>query len=266
MEVLSIIHRDGPGHIGNTIGSVFAYANRYGILSDEFYREVYIDETHPDGPGIEIHFIIHNWDKKLRKNLERVLGHQSCTDILQGGDSLTIETNLDDRFEWIKGMLVRLDGIATETQKYDILSSCAHVFPPRQIDKLATVFNETKTHTGDGLMAVDAVISFMDTDPGWGVGCKRDGFTIISSKKPSDPKAHAEALTDMERKRATCYCPLVRTKLDQGMPVDFCKCGSGWFRQQWEGATGKPVMVEVLKSVLRGDEYCEFAIHLSEDL
>ena len=243
MEVLSIFHRDGPDRIGNTIGSVFAYANRYGIISDELYREVYFDEIHPDGPGIEIHFIIHNWDKRLRKNLERVLDHKSCTNIMQGSDELGIET-----------------------QKFDILSSCAHVFPSRQIDKLTTVFNEVKTQTGDGLLAVDAVISFMNTDPGWAAGGNRDGFTIISSKKPRDPKAHAEALTDMERKRATCYCPLVRSKLDQGMPVDFCKCGSGWFRQQWEGATGKPVMVEVLKSVLRGDEYCEFAIHLSEDL
>jgi len=59
---------------------------------------------------------------------------------------------------------------------------------------------------------------------------------------------------------------LVRSKLDQGMPVDFCNCGSGWFRQQWEGATGRPVRVDVLQSVLRGDEKCEFAIHLAEDL
>jgi predicted hydrocarbon binding protein len=50
------------------------------------------------------------------------------------------------------------------------------------------------------------------------------------------------------------------------MSITFCFCGAGWFRQQWEGAIGKPVRIEVVKSVLKGDDVCQFAIHLPEDL
>jgi len=51
------------------------------------------------------------------------------------------------------------------------------------------------------------------------------------------------------------------------MPLTYCYCGAGWFRQQWETATGRPVaMVEVVRSALKGDLVCEFATHLAEDL
>ena len=95
---------------------------------------------------------------------------------------------------------------------------------------------------------------------------EEEGDTIYAAKKPRDAKAHAEAQSDLERRQAYCYCPLVRTKMDQDMPLDFCNCGAGWFRQQWEGATGKPVTMEIVQSVLRGDEKCEFAVHLAKDI
>ena len=266
MGTLATVHRGGPETLGQTVGQVFAYANRYAIISDEFYRQVYMDDDHPEEPGIEVHFIIHNWNKKLAASLERVLGAEARERVMQGNEQLGIESGVDERFQWVKGMLARLDGVADQHQKWDILSSCAHVFPRGQVDKLAAVFSEVKTRTGDPLQAVDAVIAFMDADPGWVEGSLREGHTIYAAKKPRDPKAYAAAKTDLERRQAYCFCPLVRTKMDQGMPVDFCNCGSGWFRQQWEGAIGQAVRVATLKSVLQGDEKCEFAIHLPEDL
>jgi len=50
------------------------------------------------------------------------------------------------------------------------------------------------------------------------------------------------------------------------MPVHYCYCGAGWYRQQWEGVFDKPVSIEIVKSVLRGDEICRFAIHIPKDL
>jgi effector-binding domain-containing protein len=266
MEVLSILHRDEPEKLGESLGKVFAYANQYAIISDEFYREVYLAESDPGGTGTEIQFVIHNWNAKLAAGLERVLGAEARETVMQGSQSLEIESGLDERFKWVKGMLARLDGLADDHQKWDLISGCAHVFPQGQIDKLATVFKQTRAQTGDPLQAVDAVIAFMDTDPGWAEGGLREGYTVYAAKKPRDAKAYAEAQSDLERRQAYCYCPLVRTKIDQGMPLDFCNCGSGWFRQQWEGATGKPVTMEIVQSVLRGDEKCEFAIHLAKDI
>jgi predicted hydrocarbon binding protein len=41
-----------------------------------------------------------------------------------------------------------------------------------------------------------------------------------------------------------------------------CFCGSGWYDQLWEGILGKPVEIEVLQSILKGDDCCTFAITL----
>lgn len=266
IEVLSIIHRDDPEKLGETIGKVFAYASQYAIISDEFYREVYLSEADPGGPGTEIQLVIHNWNAKLAAGLERVLGSEACETVMQGSHNLEIESGLEKRFNWVKGMLASLNGLADEHQKWDVISGCAHVFPQEQIDKLKTVFAETRARTDDPLQAIDAVIAFMDADPGWSEGGVRQGYTIYTAKKPRDPKAYADAQSDLERRQAYCFCPLLRTKMDQGMPLDFCNCGSGWFRQQWEGATGKPVTMEIVQSVLRGDEKCEFAVHFTEYL
>jgi hypothetical protein len=69
------------------------------------------------------------------------------------------------------------------------------------------------------------------------------------------------------KRTAYCFCPIVRTNLDRGMPLTFCYCGSGWYRQQWEFATGKPVRsIQIVRSILQGDDVCQFAIHLPPDL
>lgn len=265
MEVLSTLHQGDVESLGESLRALFAYARQYAIISDEFYREIYLAADDSPLVEIELQFVIHNWNARLASNLERVLGVKACQAVMQGSNDLGIESGGESRFEWVKYTLARLDRLADAGQKWDILSGCAHVFPQRQIDKLTAVFNEIRSRGGDPLQAVDAVIAFMESDPGWVEGGVRRGYTIYAAKQPRDPKAYASAKTDLERRQAYCFCPLVRTRLDQGMPVDFCHCGSGWFRQQWEGAISRPVRVETLKTVLRGDETCEFAIHLPED-
>jgi predicted hydrocarbon binding protein len=46
------------------------------------------------------------------------------------------------------------------------------------------------------------------------------------------------------------------------MSRTYCYCGAGWYQQLWDGIMGQPVRVEVLKSILQGDDRCSFAIHL----
>ena len=267
MEVLALAHQDAVEKLRETYGKLFTYAAEHSLISDEFGLEVYTDATNPGGPGTEVRYIIHDWNDKLAHGLERVLGQSARDMVMQGGEMLSIASRAEVRFLWVKAMMERLDGLANDHQKYDILSSCAHVFPANQIAKLKAVFEEARAETNDGIQAVDAVLDFMESDPGWSEARPtREGHTIYAAKKPRDEQAYAEARTDLERRRAYCFCPLVRDFMDQGMPLSFCYCGSGWYRQQWEDAIGKPVTIEIITSVLRGDAVCRFAIHLPENL
>ena len=106
----------------------------------------------------------------------------------------------------------------------------------------------------------------MDGDPGWKEGSQREGRIIYAAKGPRDPQAYDKAQSEVEKRQAYCFCPIVRDRLDQGMPTSFCYCGAGWYRRQWEGATGRAIPIEVVKSILKGDDVCQFAIRLPDDL
>lgn len=56
-----------------------------------------------------------------------------------------------------------------------------------------------------------------------------------------------------------CVCPLVDS---QHTPPSFCDCSLGWQQQTYETLLGKPIMVEIKESVLRGAKRCVFEIRL----
>jgi len=266
LQVLSLRHAGPLDTLGESYGKLFGGASAHGVISDELCREVYLDLRDPADCEVEVQFVVHDWNALLERNLERVVGAAGRKTVMQGSDAIGVETALDERFRWVKQAMERLDGLADKHQKYDVISSCAHVFPAEQVAKLGAVYAEARERTGDGLQAVDAVLAFMDDDPGWPAGSRREGRIIYAAKNPRDPQAYEKAQTEAERKSAYCFCPIIRNRLEQGMPISFCYCGAGWYRRQWEGAIGEPVTIEVVKSILKGDDVCQFAIRLPDDL
>lgn len=261
---MCIDHRGSMAGLGKAYGDLFGNANSKGLVSDEFGVEVLHDISDTESCSIEARLVIHDWKGLFRENIERVLGAPEAEKVFGDCAEITEETGLDTRFELVRSAIIRLDDAADGFQRYDCVSGCAHVFPPGQVAKLRACFTEA-TEEGLGFLeAVDRVIGFMDSDPGWSEKAIRQGHTILTAKGPRDRKAFEEAETPEARAAAACFCPIIRTKLGDGMPPTFCYCGAGWFRQQWEGATGLPVRVEILGTLLRGDPECRFAVHLPE--
>jgi len=247
------------------VGSALWGGQRW-LISDEFAREVYPDWERDEWLTVELQFVLHDWNRLLKANLDRVLGQEARQRLMQGLDEPDVGSTLDGRFRWVQAILKRLERTASDDQAYDILSSCAHVFPPEQIDKLRGVYVDALASTEDPLDAVDAVIAFMEEDPGWGQAPRREGRIVYSTKAPRDLQTYRDAQTPAEARSAYCYCPIVRNRLAHGMPASFCYCGAGWLRQQWEGAIGRPVSISIVTSVLRGHDACQFAIQLPDDL
>ena len=266
MEVLSVTHRGAPEGLRESRGKLSQFSRKHALISDEFTREVYPDWPNPEG-AIELQFVIHPWNALFAENLERALGTARSETVLAGAEALTVMSTPEQRFRWAKAALEQLDKSASEQEQFEVLSRCAHVYPPGQLEKLKRVYNEARSDSDDPLVAVDAVRAFMRSDPGWNDEAGyRQGHVVYHTKNPADPEAYEQAKTAEEKRAAYCFCPVIRERLDGGMPTSYCYCGAGWYRQQWETATGKPVRVEVVQSVLRGNEVCQFAVHLAEDL
>ncbi len=265
MEVLALVHEGPVDKLRESYAKLYGYTAERGLISDEFSREIYLNDGDPLAGPIELHFVIHDWPALLSTNLERVLGETSRREVMGDGQAPTVESTVAERFQWAKGAMQRLDCLADEAQKYDIVSSCAHIFPAHEIAQLKAIYQDARAQVDDPLQAVDAVIAHM-RGPVWGQETYRQGRVIYTTKGPRDPKGFEDAQDDLERRRAYCFCPVLRPYLDEGMPITYCYCGAGWYRRQWEEPLGRPVRIDVVKSVLQGDECCQFAIHLPEDL
>lgn len=59
-----------------------------------------------------------------------------------------------------------------------------------------------------------------------------------------------------------CYCPAANYR--PGKPHDIhCYCTRATHQTIWETALGKPVKIDILQSVRRGDPTCHFLVHLA---
>ena len=58
-----------------------------------------------------------------------------------------------------------------------------------------------------------------------------------------------------------CYCPTMKAS-EGTLPESFCNCTRGWTKELFETALGRPVDVELVQSIRRGDACCKFVVKL----
>ena len=81
-----------------------------------------------------------------------------------------------------------------------------------------------------------------------------------------------DALNESDRRKrnyAVCHNPMIREALlEEDQPIDpiFCNCSGGFIKNFWEAVLDHPVDVELLESVIQGDLFCKFAIHLPPEI
>lgn len=260
VEVLSIYHHGSYDSLNESAQKLSNYLHTYGVLGTSWLRLVYhkYDLKSPHENEIELQAVLHSWDDRLAKNLDRVLGEDVRKEVMKGREkNFTIESSLDEKVQWIKDVLIRLDNLANDYQKYDILSCCAHEFSQKRIDKLKAIYDKTGN--------IDEVLTEMNKDFAWYEGQKREGNTIFVQKIPYNQEGYAKARNSDEKKRNYCHCSLVRNYLNENISPTFCNCSAGWYRQYWEGILGKPVHIKLLKTLVKGDDVCEFEISLPQN-
>jgi len=257
-EALTATHPGPFEKAGESLQKVSGYAWENGLPGREL-RIVFTtyDPEHPENNRFEAQTILISWPAQLAENLKRLLGESVAQNVTQGVEAITVESSFDERCDWIRATLARLDQAADPTQKYEAISPCAHVFPQRFIDEARAVYE--RNHD------IDEVIQMMIAGhPVYAKNITREGNIIYSTKPPLDKEGYQTAQTSAEKRMCACFCPMIRTRLDTGISATFCNCSAGWDRQLYEGIFGKPVRMEVLETVLKGDEFCRFAIYIPE--
>jgi len=253
-EAMTLIHRGPYEEIGETYREVTKETYAHGLPIAESGREVVINlnSDNPKENIIEIQEVLHDWQHLFAENLESWLGTEDSQEIMECYDGITQDSSLEERAEAIKCGMITLDKIATEEEKFEILSQCAHVFPPELIERMRNIYEESHD--------IDVVLQKMEEDGNY-PKFTRESNALYSSKQPCNPEAYAKATTREEKVEAFCFCPMIRHNLDD-ISESFCYCGSGWVRRLWEGIIRENVQVEIVKSLTKGDEVCRFVVHL----
>ena len=80
---------------------------------------------------------------------------------------------------------------------------------------------------------------------------------------PYNREAYEAAATPRERRKAYCFCTLIREAEDPRVDPIFCFRAAGWARQLWEPVLGVEFTgCTITHSILKGDPFCAWDYRL----
>lgn len=276
-DVLSITHTGPygdpgcPGGISETLDLLRTYVRAHEVaLAEDPMRRVILEGEREHGADgskhvteLQLMLFLPKWLGWFAEGLERHGGPIVRDHVMRGYERLAEELEPDAKAIWARGAMERLDAsIEDPDARRRIMNSCAHRFPSETIEKLRSEYLR--------LGGLDELLERM-SDERLYRGAKfvrsDDGGTLVCVKVPADPEGFRNATTDVERRASYCHCPFVRSTIRSGDRISptFCNCGGGWYVQLWEGILGESVVVDVERSVARGDDCCRFVIHVPDD-
>lgn len=132
----------------------------------------------------------------------------------------------------------------------------------RFIDELARFMNEGRVWYEQEI--TPEVIEFVKGNQEISIG-KRIGDRIFVTKIPFAPKQYLEEQDPTLKRYYACHCPLARTAIRDGepsIPSMFCYCSAGFTKVAYDVIFGESVEIEMVESVLKGDQRCRFAIKI----
>lgn len=220
------------------------------------------------------------WRNKFSKALDGVVGEDARRKVMEGAEVLMEESSSGEVIEWTREAMSRLEELTDEGERNEIMTECACQYPKERLEHLRKKYAETGdlklVHgmlqeqfltTTKGFLGLDEEQLENIKNWGWGVAGVLKGNTIIATKMPYEFHKYFEAASPEEKRYRFCHFQGVRGTMMKGetFPVIYCYCGAGFYKGIWEHILQRPVRVEVLESVLQGDDVCRIAIHLPPD-
>ena len=221
------------------------------------------------------------WQGKLAQAVEKAAHPEIRERVMQGGEVLNNDSPTKDKIRWTCEALGRLVEATDEETRQEILSQCACQYPVENLGDVKAAYQESgdpdeairmlqekfKSFLRDGLELEETLISII-ISRGWGLAGVRDGKRIIATKIPKSGyiREYFNENDPEVKRRLYCHCPRVRDGVgkEPRLPEEYCYCGAGFYKSIWEEILGEPVRVEMLESVMHGDDVCKIAVHLPD--
>lgn len=219
------------------------------------------------------------WLVKFSNSLDEIVGGEIRKRVMNGNEGLSSHSSRKEVIAWSQGAMERLDSLVDQEGRRAIMTRCACQYPKSDLQRIRKAYEETKdidlVHNMlqeqfelslKNSLNLDEELIEEIVGRGWGLAGVKGSNTIIATKIPKSGNLVLYMKeTDPEKKRQYyCHCPRVRDviKSSETISPTYCYCGAGYYKGIWEEILQEPIEVEVLESVIKGDEVCKIAIYL----
>ena len=219
------------------------------------------------------------WLTKFSNSLDKVVDSRTRNAIMEGSEGLSERSSRRKVIDWSKRAMERLDSLVDEEKRQEVMTGCACQYPKTDLQKIRQVYETTGDVDVAHRMLQERFEAFLKNvlgldedmiedivERGWGSAGVKEGNRIIATKIPkSGNLLEYMEETDRDRKRELyCHCPRIRKVLKEREMISgtYCYCGAGFYKGIWEEILGESVKVEMLESVMEGDEVCKIAVYL----
>jgi hypothetical protein len=226
-----------------------------------------------------------HWLMRLSDTLDEYVDEDLRTKILEAGGSIKYSSSANKKAAWTKCMMECLEKNVDEKTCKKILTNNLHYKNPKtpSIMKLRKMYRKSnnidevleflhdkwKTHVGEKFGYNSPEFKYVANDSTIETG-KREGNIIYVSKIPFKLKDYLNAKDDKEKRYNYCHCGWVRASIlksnEKEISHNFCYCSGGWHKIPFETIFGQSLKVNIVKTVLKGDDMCTFAIHIPEEI
>jgi len=193
------------------------------------------------------------WPEKLRAAVSEIVGSETADHVVGDCGNLPDETS---KATWAGQAIRRLEvAVPDESTRWEIMSRCSCTCAD---DLIAEHRDSFRNHRD-----LHRLLEEMYQKPFF-VRPELDGNSIKLTKVACNREAFDQATTDADRRIAYCHCEFARGSKGD-IPETHCYCGGGWYKRIFEGILERKVEMRLLKSVMRGDDICQFAVIVPPD-
>ena len=224
--------------------------------------------------------------EKLFETLKDAVGEDRRDKIFEGVSLPPLGSDPKDKPRVTRRIMERLEATLDEEKLKEIMSSGLDVSPRESYLPLREKFLKARNlddflrkrhqenvemlekHSKEKTMFFaqeidEEVVEYVRSNPEI-MGGVRVGDVIYETKIPYMTKRFLHEKDEKMKRYYACHCGCVREGIRSGLKVspNFCYCSAGFHKRPWEIIFDQPLKAEVMKTLLKGDMVCRFAIRI----
>ena len=174
---------------------------------------------------------------RIVKILDRAAGRAAVKKVMKGVDEFIVLSRPEDKADWMRRMIGRMERTIGTRKTAHVMQACGRMCCGVTSRKRAAAVRKQSP-------ALNDIISELNRIRLGGGRLKIiDEHTIKGGYD-------------------RCYCGLVSKTRNKFPSLNYCTCSTGWYQQLFETALGRPVKVEITRSIIAGAKTCEFVIRI----